>query len=327
MRRAQRSFGDGLIDEEVKDLREVWMDHADRLLDDEAVVAAIFQALGRRHPRSRTRGRRGSPAEIVLRLLILKHVRNWSYEVLEREVRANLVYRDFTRVGGGKMPDAKTIGRWGLAVGPEAIKQVHERLVRMAQAEGIATGRRMRVDTTVVETNVHYPTDSSLLGDGARLRDRSRGVKLRVLDIARAARAKGPQSQARLRQGYGRLLASTSRVVGQAKRFAREIADGVKGAHGVAGQLALEGLRQQLEEMAPRVRQVMKQARARIFGGDTRAEGKLLSLFEPSTEIIRKGKAAKPNEFGKMVKLQEAENQIVIDYEVYDRRPNDADSA
>ena len=120
------------------------MDHADRLLDDEAVVAAIFQALGRRHPRSRTRGRRGSPAEIVLRLLILKHVRNWSYEVLEREVRANLVYRDFTRVGGGKMPDAKTIGRWGLAVGPEAIKQVHERLVRMAQAEGIATGRRMR---------------------------------------------------------------------------------------------------------------------------------------------------------------------------------------
>ena len=114
------------------------MDHADRLLDDEAVVAAIFQALGRRHPRSRTRGRRGSPAEIVLRLLILKHVRNWSYEVLEREVRANLVYRDFTRVGGGKMPDAKTIGRWGLAVGPEAIKQVHERLVRMAFGARVA---------------------------------------------------------------------------------------------------------------------------------------------------------------------------------------------
>ncbi len=90
-------------------------------------------------------------------------------------------------------------------------------------------------------------------------------------------------------------------------------------------QLALEGLRQQLDEMAPRVKQVMKQTRARIFGGDSRAEGKLLSLFEPSTEVIRKGKAAKPNEFGKMVKLQEAENQIVTDYEIYDRRPNDAD--
>jgi IS5 family transposase len=343
-RRAQRSFGDGLIADEVKDLREGWMNHADRLLDDEAIVAAVYEALGRRHPKSRSRGRLGAPADVVLRLLVLKHVRNWSYEVLEREVRANLVYRDFTRVGGGKMPDAKTIGRWGLAVGPETVKQVHERLVQMAQGEGIATGRRMRVDTTVVETNVHYPTDSSLLGDGvrvltramkkitaivgdvgAKLRDRSRSVKLRVLDIARAARAKGPQSQERLKRGYGRLLSSTSRVVGQAKRFAREIADGIKWTSGIVEQLALKGLRQQIEEMAPRVRQGMKQTRARVFGGDTHVEGKLLSLFEPSTEIIRKGKAAKPNEFGKMVKLQEAENQIVVDYEVYDRRPNDAD--
>jgi transposase, IS5 family len=77
--------------------------------------------------------------------------------------------------------------------------------------------------------------------------------------------------------------------------------------------------------MMPRVKQVMKQTRARIFQGNTRSEGKLLSLFEPSTEVIRKGKAGKPNEFGNMVKLQEAENQIVIDYEVYARRPNDAD--
>src|SRR6204780_3549075 len=198
------------------------MNHADRLLDDEAIVSLVYQALGRRHPKSRSRGRLGAPADVVLRLLVLKHVRNWSYEVLEREVRANLVYHDSPRVGGGKMPDAKTIGRWGLAVGPETVKQVHERLVQMAKAEGIATGRRMRVDTTVVETNVHYPTDSSLLGDGvrvltramkkitaiagdigAKLRDRSRSVKLRVLDIARAARAKGPQSRERLTPAAG----------------------------------------------------------------------------------------------------------------------------
>jgi IS5 family transposase len=73
------------------------------------------------------------------------------------------------------------------------------------------------------------------------------------------------------------------------------------------------------------VRQVMRQTRARIFHGNTRFAGKLVSLFEPSTEVIRKGKASKPNEFGKMVKLQEAENQIIVDYEVYDRRPNDCD--
>jgi IS5 family transposase len=121
------------------------------------------------------------------------------------------------------------------------------------------------------------------------------------------------------------LLESTSRVVGQAKQFSQQIADGVKRAKNPLKQLALEGLRREIDEMVPLVKQVMKQTRARIFRGNTHVADKIFSLFEPSTEIIRKGKAGKPNEFGKVVKLQEAENQIVIDYEVYDRRPNDAD--
>ena len=319
------------------------MTHADRVLADEQIVGAVYEALARRHPKSRSRGRLGAPAEVVLRLLILKHVRNWSYHVLEREVRANLVYRDFTRVGGGKMPDAKTMGRWGLAVDPETIRQIHDRIVQIAQQQGVTQGRRMRVDTTVVETNIHYPTDSTLLGDGVRvlirtmkkittitgvvgtkLRDRSRSVKLR-LDISRIARAKGQLNHERLKQGYRKLLNSTSRVVGQAKRFSSEIATGVKRARGILKRLALQGLRQELEATMPLVRQVMRQTRQRIFHGNTRAEDKLFSVFEPSTEIIRKGKAGKPNEFGKMVKLQEAENQIVVDYEVYDRRPSDTD--
>src|SRR5207253_8798265 len=246
-RRAQRTFGDGLIAEEVKDLLEEWVEHADGGLGDKEIVAAVCDALAKRHPQSRTRGRPGSPAEVVLRLLVLKHMRNWSYGVLEREVRANLVYRDFTRVGGTKMPDAKTMGRWGLAVGPVVVKQIHERIVQIARDHRVAQGRRMRVDTTVVETNIHYPTDSSLLGDGVltrtmkkitgiagaagtQLRDRSRSVKWRVLEIARAARAKGRQSGEKLAQAYRRLLEATGRVVGQARRFAKEISDGVKRA-------------------------------------------------------------------------------------------------
>ena len=106
---------------------------------------------------------------MVLRLLILKHIRNWSYEVLEREVRANLVYRDFTHVGGAKTPDAKTMGRWGLALGPQVLKQVQARIVTIARDKGVTAGRRMRVDTTVVETDIHHPTDSTLLGDGVRV--------------------------------------------------------------------------------------------------------------------------------------------------------------
>ena len=113
MRCAQRSFGDGLITEEVSDLREDWMRHADQVLADEQMVAAVYEALGKRHPKSRSRGRLGTPAEVVLRLLILKHVRNWSYGVLEREVRANLVYRDFTRVGGGQDARCQDYGPLG----------------------------------------------------------------------------------------------------------------------------------------------------------------------------------------------------------------------
>ncbi len=344
MRRAQMSFGDGLIAEEVSDLREDLMNHVDAVLADESIIAAVYEALAKRHPKSRCRGRRGAPADMVLRLLVLKHIRNWSYEVLEREVRANLVYRDFTHVGSAKTPDAKTMGRWGVALGPEVLKQVHECVVRIARDKGIAAGRRMRVDTTVVETDIHHPTDSTLLGDGVRvltrimrkitdiagavgtkLRDRSRSVKFRLLEIGRVARAKGPLNQGKLKQRYSRLLDATSRVVGQARRFSSEIAQGVKRSSSPLQQLALEGLRRELDEMTSRVRQVMKQTRARIFRGNTRSEDKLLSLFEPSTEVIRKGKAGKPNEFGKMVKVQEAENQIITDYEVYARRPVDAD--
>ena len=337
MRRAQRSFGDGLIAEEVGDLRDDWMQYADQVLADETLVTLVYDALGKRHPKSKSRGRQGIAAEVVLRLLILKHIRNWSYAVVEREVRANLVYRDFTRVG--KAPDAKTMGRWGVALGGDVIKQIHARMVALAQSHGLTEGRRMRVDTTVVETNIHYPTDSSvrvlirnmkkitkIVGEaGAKLRDRSRSVKLRMLDIARAARSKAKQGQEKLKRAYQQLLNSTSRVVGQAKRFSKEIAEGVKRSMDVVKQLGLEGLRQEIDAMVPRVKQVMKQTRARILRGDTRSDGKLVSLFEPATEIIRKGKAGKPTEFGKMVKLQEAENQIVIDYEVYAQRPNDAD--
>jgi transposase, IS5 family len=119
------------------------------------------------------------------------------------------------------------------------------------------------------------------------------------------------------------LLEAAGRVVGQAKRFSKEIGDGVKRGTEVIQQALLEALRQELDTMVPRVQQVMRQTKARIFQGNTRSEGKIVSVFEPSTEVIRKGKAGKPTEFGKMVKLQEAENQIVIDYQVYPQRPSD----
>src|SRR5258708_37172055 len=97
------------------------MRQADRVLEDEKLVNVVYEALLRRHPKSRTRGRLGTPAEIVLRMLLLKHIRNWSFGVVEREVRTNLLYRAVTRGYACKVPDARSLGRQALALAPEAI--------------------------------------------------------------------------------------------------------------------------------------------------------------------------------------------------------------
>ena len=343
-RPGQRSFGEGLIEEETANLWEPWMRQADQVLDDEQLINPVYEALLKRRPKSRTRGRRGVAAEIVLRMMLLKHIRNWSFEDLEREVRPNLLYREFTRVGSGKVPDAKTLGRQAQALGPEVVEQIHRRMVELAVESKVVQGRKLRVDTTVVETNIHYPTDSSLLGDGDRvltrlmkkvtaiagavgtkLRNRMRSVQRRVAEIARASRTKGEKGQQKIVPLYRKLLGITGRVLGQAKRFSGEIASGVKRSGDVLQQAALEGLKREIDDMVEIVRKVVHQTKARVFGGDTHVESKILSVFETSTEVIRKGKASKPTEFGKMVKIQEAENQIVIDYEVYDEKPSDSD--
>jgi transposase, IS5 family len=338
-RRRQRSFADGFIAEAVEDLWEPWMRHADQALEDDALLEVIQQELAKRCQKSKTRGRKATPAEVVLRMLLLKHVRDWSYETLSREVRANLVYREFTRVGGGKVPDDRTMGNLARQLGPEAVEKLHRRVVEIAQENKIATGRRMRVDTTVVETDIHYPTDSTLLGDGVRvltrimkkvaakvgklgkqMRDRSRSAKLKVLAIARASRNKTEQGRQKMQKAYLQLLEITSRVTGQAKKFARAIAGRIRRGH----RAALHKAQKQLDQMIPRVQQVMRQTRERVLRGNTKAEGKLLSIFETHTEVIRKGKAHKPNEFGKLVLIQEAENQIVTHYQVCEQRPADA---
>ena len=128
-------------------------------------------------------------------------------------------------------------------------------------------------------------------------------------------------------QCYRRLIAITRRVVGQAQRFVREVDRGHQVAASRSASISWpsKAIAQYLETMLPRVQQVLRQTRERIDRGNTHAEGKIVSLFEPETEVIRKGKAGKPTEFGKMVKIQEAEQQIVTHYEVYDRRPSDAD--
>ena len=330
----QRALWEGFIDLDVRALWEPWMIEADRLLEDEELIEAVFEAQGQRHKQSASRGRAQTPAETVLRLLLLKHVRNWSFDTLEREVSANLAYREFTRVGLDKVPDAKTLARIAQAVGGEAIEQLHQRLVKMAQERGVIQGRKMRVDTTVVETNIHYPTDSKLLGDGARVltrtmkkieaqsgkvkravRNRMRSVNKRVIAIATASRHQGEAGELKRKKQYRELLRLTRQIVNDARRVLQET-DGSR-------KPSLRRWREQLSAMAGRVKQVVKQTKVRVFQSITNLPGKIVSVFEPHTEIIRKGKASKPTEFGKLIQITEAENQIVTRLDVFDQRPSD----
>jgi transposase, IS5 family len=337
LRHQQPSLWETLFAQEVEELWEPWMRAVDELLEDDELLDTVYDAQGKRHKQSRTRGRQQTPAEVVLRLLILKHVRNWSYETLEREVRANVVYRAFCRIGTEKVPDAKTLVRLGQAVGPESIRELHDRLVAIAQQRQVVRGRKMRVDTTVVESNIHYPTDSSLLDDGARvltrtmqkieqksgglkkrIRNRMRSVRKRVIAIAHALRHKGAEGEEQRKAEHGQLLHTTRQILNDAKRVLKEV-DTLPRRR----KTRLRDLRAQLETMTERVRSVVRQTQSRVFDGLTNLPGKLVSLFEPHTEIIRKGKAGKPNEFGKLVQVQEAENQIITHYEVFNERPSD----
>lgn len=316
----------------------------DQILEDEDLLDLVTDALGQRCPKSRVRGRLGTPAEVVLRMRVLKHLSDWSFDECEREGRGSLVYRAFCRIDCERVPDAKTLIRIAQAVGPDTLKGIVERLVVLARQRKIIRGLRMRVDTTVVETTIHHPTDSTLLADGVRVltrtmkklrqvggeaiphvRDRMRSVGRRVFEITQQSRTATRRSgssvrektKARMRQLYREVMAITRTVVRQAEVVSREIP-------GPADE-ALAKLGHRLAETVGLVRRVLAQTRARVLKGNTHYPDKVLSLFEPHTEAIRKGKAAQPTEFGKLVKLQEAEAQFITDWEVCRTRVPDGE--
>ncbi len=337
-RQRERSLFEVLLPDGHK-LWPDWLRKIDTLLEDDAVIEVVAHALERRWPQSRRRGRLGTPAEVVIRLLILKHLFDWSYDDMEREVRANLVYRMFTRIDAGDVPDAKTILKIARALGPDVIEQLHRQVIEVAKRAGVTHGRRFRIDTTVVETNVHYPTDSTLLRDGmrvltrtmqrasvalgdpgGRVRNRLRSVTRRVLIIGYEARS--PKTKDAMVKSYRILMATTRAVLRDTATMIRRLGQRVRTA-GPQIQPMLQRAQDQLQAMRPLVQRVVDQTRARVLGGDTHVADKVLSVFEPHTETIRKGKIAKPNEFGKLVTIQESEHQIITAYEVHPKRPAD----
>src|ERR1700704_481236 len=265
-RQRERSLFEVLLPDGHK-LWPDWLRKIDTLLEDDAVIEVVAQALERRWPQSRRRGRLGTPADVVIRLLILKHLFDWSYDDMEREVRANLVYRMFTRIDAGDVPDAKTILKIARALGPEVIEQLHRQVVEGAKRAGVTHGRRFRIDTTVVETNVHDPTDSTLLQDGVRVltrtmqrasaalgdprghvRNRLRSVVRGVLTIGYQARS--PKTRDAMAQSYRKLIATTRAVVRDADTMIRRLSQRRRTAAAATASV-LRRAQQQLRQLRP----------------------------------------------------------------------------
>src|SRR5438034_6234247 len=239
VRRAYRQRS--LVEVLLPDGDKLWdstLRRIDALLDDDVLVDRVAEALAQRHPQSRRRGRLGTPATVVLRMLVLKHLSDWSFDECEREVRGSLVYRAFCRIDGERVPDAKTLIRLARLLDEPVLKDLLAQLVMRGRERRVIQGKRLRVDTTVVETNIHYPTDATLLADGVRVltrtlrrigervRERTRSVARRVFEIAQRSRTASPRTpaairartQAKMKQLYQGLLRITRTVVRQAER-------------------------------------------------------------------------------------------------------------
>jgi transposase, IS5 family len=312
----------------------------DRLLDDDTLFQALKADLMKRYPRTATTGRPSTPVEVVMRMLIVKHLYNWSYEATEQWVGDSLVLRQFCRVYVERVPDDTTLIRWAKLIQPATLHELLDHVTERARHLKVTRGRKLRIDGTVVETNIRYPVDSTLLGDGVRVlsrtigraktllgnsvdrartlfRDRTRSVRRVMHNLIAAARRRGTDAQQQLQDGYRQLLDLTEQIVEQAGQVQQLLQDHT--------EASVQRLQQSLQTFIPRVQQVMRQTRRRVMEGEQLPAGeKLVSLFEPHTAIIRKGKPGKPTEFGRVLWLDEVDGGIISRYEVLEGNPDDA---
>lgn len=309
----------------------------DHLLEDDGLFQRVKADLSRRRPHTLTRGRHSTPVEVILRMLVVMRLYRWSFAQTEYFVKDSLVLRQFCRVYLQSVPDDTTLLRWAQLIGPQTVEKLNERVVTLARQLKVTRGRKLRVDTTVVETQIHHPTDSALLGDGVRVlsrllrrakrlaetvpslaalgketfRSRTRSCRKLAQAFHRLARKKGEAAAETMKAAYERQLAVTRASVRQAQQVLAVLA-------GCTAATA-QRLKAQLEQFVPLVEQVIRQAWRRVIAGETvPAPEKLVSLFEPHTQIITRHKAGKKVEFGRKVWLDEVEGGIISRYRVLD---------
>lgn len=284
-------------------------------------------------------GRHGLTATQVLRSLVLMRLKNWDYRELRERIADGLTLRQFTDFYCAPVPKHDAFQRGFIRLTPQTLRAVNDLVVRAAVELGLEDGAKLRVDTTVVQTDIHHPTDNTLLWDVVRvvtrlvrrlakaleLRrikgfcDRTRAARRRMYEIQRMTTRQRHEQQART---YRVLIDIAEEVVGNA-RAGLERTRTIRGKD-VFTDMAIEELRGQIEHFCHLGDRVIDQARRRVlFGEQLATDEKIYSIFEPHTDLIKRGKVRTPVEFGHKVFLAESAAGLITQYEVLIGNPPD----
>jgi IS5 family transposase len=310
----------------------------DQLLEDDQLYKQVRADLGKRYRLTLVHGRHSTPVEVILRMLLCKHLYGWSYEETRERVADSLVLRWFCRVYFQTVPDKSTLIRWTHTLRAETLHALNDRVVELARQAKVTTGRKLRLDATCVQTTIHHPTDSGLLLDSVRVlsrlvkrarplvqehlqhveaacRSRLRSARKAAQALHRLLRRKSETKEQEQQAHYRKLIETSEQMVRQTERVVRVLE---QQSEGVATRL-----REQAEQVVPLVKRVIAQARSRVLEGKKVASAdKVLSLFEPHTRAIPRHKGGAEVEFGRQVILDEVEGGLVTRYAILEH-PNE----
>ncbi len=284
-------------------------------------------------------GRIGLTPPQVLRSLVLMRIKNWDYRELRERIADGYTLRSFTAFFSRPVPQHDAFNRAFNRLSPETLQAVNQLVVQAAVERGLEDGHQLRVDTTVVQTDIHHPTDNTLLWDTVRVitrlvprlvqaagkrmrkgfRNRTRAARRRMLAIQRMTTQQRHQQQTRK---YRELIGMTEQVVADA----RVVLDQTRKVRGqsLADQSAIGALRKEIQHYCPLGDRVVDQARRRVLEGEEvpNAE-KIYSIFETHTDLIKRGKVLTPVEFGHKVFLAESAQGLITQYAVLEGNPHD----
>jgi transposase, IS5 family len=285
------------------------------------------------------KGRRGLTARQVLRSLVLMRVKNWDYRELRERIADGLTLRQFTDFYCDPVPKHDAFNRGFNRLTPQTLKAVNDLVVQAAVGLGLEDGARLRVDTTVVETDIHHPTDNTLLWDVVRVvtrvvgrlakalkmrrikgfHNRRRSAHRRMYEIQRMTTRQRQERQTTI---YRALIGIAEDVVATAKTALERTAT-MRGEN-LSAAMAIDAIRDEIAHYCGLGMRVIDQARRRVLRGEQvpNAE-KIYSIFEPHTDLIKRGKVRTPMEFGHKVFLAESAKGLITQYEVLKGNPTD----